>query len=232
MLDPIKVTILTPGIGDDGTLDDWGIPAAIVSRFLWRRGIVVEKTGTYSFLVLFSIAVTKGKSGSLVAELFTLKELYDTDARLKDVFPDLAETYERRFGIDSLRGLCAAMHGFYKQSQVIGIIQDVYGVLPAQDMTPAQAYRRVVKGAVESLALDQLDGRTNAVGIVPYPPGIPVIMPGERFDRTRTPRIFEYLEMLQDFDAKFPGFEHEIHGVETKPDPETGQARYVLDCLA
>ena len=63
----------------------------------------------------------------------------------------------------------------------------------------------------------------------PDPPGIPVIMPGERFDRSHTPRIFEYLEMLQDFDARFPGFEHEIHGVETKP--ETGQARYVLDCL-
>lgn len=227
MLDPIKVTILTPGIAADGMLQDWGIPAAIVTRFLWQRGIVVEKTGTYSFLVLFSIAVTKGKSGSLVAELFTLKELYDNDAPLNAVFPDLADAY----GEIGLRALCADMHGFYKQHAVIDIIHDVYADLPAQDMTPAQAYRRVVKGVVESVGVADLDGRTNAVGIVPYPPGIPVIMPGERFDRARTPRIFDYLEMLQDFDAEFPGFEHEIHGVETKPDPETGQPRYVLDCL-
>ena len=232
MLDPIKVTILTPGIGADGTLGNWGMPAAIVSRFLWRRGIVVEKTGTYSFLVLFSIAVTKGKSGSLVAELFTLKELYDAGAPVKDVFPDLADQYPDRYGAATLPDLCAEMHGFYKQRDVIDIIHDVYAVLPRQDMTPAQAYRRLVKGEVESLPLEQLDGRTNAVGIVPYPPGIPVIMPGERFDRSHTPRIFEYLEMLQDFDALFPGFEHEIHGVEMKPDPETGQGRYVLDCLA
>ncbi|WP_251004824.1 hypothetical protein, partial [Escherichia coli] len=44
-----------------GKLSEQGIPAAIVSRFLWERGLVVEKTGLYSFLVLFSMGITKGK---------------------------------------------------------------------------------------------------------------------------------------------------------------------------
>ena len=64
------------------------------------------------------------------------------------------------------------------------------------------------------------------------PPGIPVIMPGEMFDRARTPKLFEYLEMLEEFDAKFPGFEHEIHRITHVKDTDTGRKRYSLDVLA
>ena len=41
---PIKVTLLTPGMGRDGQLLEKGIPASLVSKFLDERGIVVEKT--------------------------------------------------------------------------------------------------------------------------------------------------------------------------------------------
>ncbi|WP_035601264.1 lysine decarboxylase, partial [Edwardsiella tarda] len=44
-LDPIKVTLLTPGMKADGTMDSWGIPASIVSKYLDEHGIIVEKTG-------------------------------------------------------------------------------------------------------------------------------------------------------------------------------------------
>lgn len=59
LLDPIKVTILTPGGNVDGSI--CGIPAAIVTKFLDKRGIQVEKTGDYSLLFLFSIGVTESK---------------------------------------------------------------------------------------------------------------------------------------------------------------------------
>lgn len=45
-LDPIKVTLLTPGMKKDGTMDDFGIPASIVAKYLDEHGIVVEKTGS------------------------------------------------------------------------------------------------------------------------------------------------------------------------------------------
>ena len=64
MLDPIKVTLLTPGIDSRGTMAPWGIPAELVSRFLETRGIVVEKTGDYTLLFLFSIGITRGKWGT------------------------------------------------------------------------------------------------------------------------------------------------------------------------
>ena len=45
-------------------------------------------------------------------------------------------------------------------------------------MPPAEAYERLVRGRVESVEIDNLMDRTLAVMLVPYPPGIPLIMPG------------------------------------------------------
>lgn len=41
-LDPVKVTILTPGMDEQGNMSEEGIPAALVAKFLDERGIVVE----------------------------------------------------------------------------------------------------------------------------------------------------------------------------------------------
>ncbi|XNM83768.1 hypothetical protein ACLK1V_22755 [Escherichia coli] len=41
-LDPIKVTLVTPGMEKDGTMSDFGIPASIVVKYLDEHGIVVE----------------------------------------------------------------------------------------------------------------------------------------------------------------------------------------------
>src|SRR5210317_1867024 len=45
MLDPIKATIITPGLNIHGEFDEHGIPAAIVSKYLAEHGIIIEKTG-------------------------------------------------------------------------------------------------------------------------------------------------------------------------------------------
>ena len=56
-------------------------------------------------------------------------------------------------------------------------------------------------------------GRTLATGVVPYPPGIPLLMPGENAGPADGP-VLGYLNALQEFDRRFPGFEHDNHGVE------------------
>ena len=76
--------------------------------------------------------------------------------------------------------------------------------LPEMAMRPADAYERLVHGRVESVEIDDLMGRTLAVMIVPYPPGIPLIMPGERITEA-TKSIHDYLLYARDFDQKFPG---------------------------
>ena len=56
MLDPIKATVITPGLDVDGDFADWGIPAGVLTKYLAEHGIVVEKTGLYSFFIMFPSA--------------------------------------------------------------------------------------------------------------------------------------------------------------------------------
>ena len=58
MLDPIKVSVVTPGVADKGGLDQWGIPATLVTAYLHRRGVDVDKTTDFTILFLFSIGIT------------------------------------------------------------------------------------------------------------------------------------------------------------------------------
>jgi arginine decarboxylase len=75
LVDPIKVTILTPGLSASGDMQELGVPAAVVTKFLSARRIEIEKTGLYSFLVLFSMGITKGKWSTLITELLNFKDL-------------------------------------------------------------------------------------------------------------------------------------------------------------
>ena len=63
MLDPIKVTVVAPGIAPDGSFEERGIPAAIIAAYLVRHGFEYEKTQDFTLLFLFSIGMSKGKSG-------------------------------------------------------------------------------------------------------------------------------------------------------------------------
>jgi len=91
-------------------------------------------------------------------------------------------------------------------------------------MTPAEAYSRLVHGEVEPIAVKSMAGRTVATGIVPYPPGIPMLMPGENAGPQSSPYL-KYLKALQEWDGKFPGFGHDIHGV------ENDKGTYFVYCL-
>jgi arginine/lysine/ornithine decarboxylase len=80
-------------------------------------------------------------------------------------------------------------------------------------LSPVGAYERLVNDSVESLPLQRMAGRTVATGVVPYPPGIPLLMPGENAGDARGPML-GYLMALEAFDAEMPGFAHDTHGVE------------------
>ncbi|NLB01717.1 MAG: lysine decarboxylase [Methanomicrobiales archaeon] len=229
MLDPIKVTILTPGIRPGGGMEELGIPAGIVTKYLRKSGIVVEKTGYYSFLVLFTLGITKGKSGTLLAELFRFKALYDENSPLEEVFPDLVRQYPARYSDRGLADLSREMHDHLKENGITDLVRQVYAALPEAAMTPAEAYRRLVRGAVTAVPVSELEGQTVAVMVVPYPPGIPVVMPGERCTPA-TRAIVDYLVSLQDFDTLFPGFESEVHGADVVVGD--GQRVYYVYCVA
>jgi len=228
LVDPIKVTILSPGLSANGTMQDHGIPAAVVVKFLSQRRIEIEKTGLYSFLVLFSMGITKGKWSTLITELINFKDLYDANAPLINVLPTLVEAHPDAYSKIGLKDLCEAIHRIYREDNVPKAQKDMYTVLPEMAMRPAETYDRLVRGQVESVEIDNLMGRTLAVMVVPYPPGIPVIMPGERITAA-TKSIQDYLLYAREFDSKFPGFETDIHGLRFEPGPNG--RRYLVDCV-
>ncbi|HDZ55161.1 MAG TPA: lysine decarboxylase [Pseudomonas xinjiangensis] len=227
LLDPIKVTLLTPGVEEHGRLAKSGIPAAIVTRFLAERGIVVEKTGLYSFLILFSLGITKGKWSTLVSELQEFKRLYDNNAPLEMTLPRVARS--GHYSDMGLQDLCQQLHRFYKEQRMVKVLRQIYTELPEIVLRPADAYQAMVKGEVEMLPVDELAGRISAVMLVPYPPGIPVIMPGERFPSDSS-AIIDYLRVASSQDQQFPGFESDIHGARPAQ-KDNGQMQFCVDCL-
>ncbi len=225
MLDPIKVTILTPGITAEGKLEEHGIPAMLVSRFLDEHGIVVEKTGAYSFLVLFSLGITRGKAGTLLSELFEFKRLYDQDAPLTQALPRLVSEQPDRYGQYTLRALADELQGALLESDLTKLTETMYADLPQPVLTPAAAYAHIVDNTIEMIPVPQLAGRVSTAMIVPYPPGIPVIMPGERFPAADS-ALLRYLTTSQTLDKRFPSFETEIHGIQVQDD-----RTYLIPCI-
>ncbi|WP_126282764.1 Orn/Lys/Arg decarboxylase N-terminal domain-containing protein [Burkholderia stagnalis] len=215
MLDPIKVSIVTPGVSPNGGLMPVGIPATIVSAYLDRHGIVVEKTTDFTILFLFSLGVTKGKWGTLVNTLLDFKRDYDANAPLEQVLPDLVAHHPDRYRKLGLRDLCDLMFNAMSDLKTTEMMSRGFSTLPKPDFSPAEAFERLVHNEIEMLELSEMEGRTVATGVVPYPPGIPLLMPGENAGPSDGP-LLGYLKALEQFDLRFPGFTHDTHGVEVE----------------
>nr|WP_298140366.1 Orn/Lys/Arg decarboxylase N-terminal domain-containing protein [uncultured Pseudomonas sp.] len=228
LLDPIKVTLVTPGLTADGKLAAAGIPAAVVGKFLWERGLVVEKTGLYSFLVLFSMGITKGKWSTLLTELLEFKRSYDANLTLTEALPTVAQAGGAQYQGMGLRDLCDALHRCYGDNATAKAMKRMYTTLPQIALKPADAYDQLVRGEVEAVPIERLEGRIAAVMLVPYPPGIPLIMPGERFTAA-TRSIIDYLAFARTFDRSFPGFDADVHGLQRREGPEGDT--YTVDCI-
>jgi arginine decarboxylase len=222
MLDPIKATIITPGLDVDGDFaDEFGIPAAIVTKYLAEHGVIVEKCGLYSFFIMFTIGITKGRWNTLVTALQQFKDDYDKNQPLWKVLPEFVQKNPRYERV-GLRDLCTQIHSVYKQNDVARLTTEMYlsDMVPA--MRPADAFAKMAHRDIERVPVDALEGRVTAVLLTPYPPGIPLLIPGERFNKT----ICSYLQFAREFNARFPGFETDVHGLVKGAD-----GTYYVDCV-
>lgn len=213
MLDPIKVSIVTPGIKTSGGLAKMGIPAAVLTAYLDQLGVVAEKTTDFTALFLFSLGITKGKWGTLVNALLRFKQDYDANTPLIHVLTVLAKHYPASYGEMGLQDLCTLLFNAMGKARTTEYLSHAFSILPEPDLSPVEAYEQLVKNNVETLPLDQAAGRTVATAVVPYPPGIPLLMPGENVGATDGP-VLNYLRSLETMDSFLPGFSHDTHGVE------------------
>jgi arginine/lysine/ornithine decarboxylase len=224
MLDPIKVSIVTPGVADQGGLEKSGIPANLVTAYLHYRGVEVEKTTDFTILVLFSIGVTKGKWGTLLNALLDFKRDYDCNAPLAEVLPHLVTNHSIVYGGLGLHDLADQMFAQLRESRQTHWLAEAFSTLPTPVMTPNAAFQHLVRDEIEHVPLDQLADRVLATSVVPYPPGIPMLMPGESTGANDGPYL-GYLRALAAWDKRFPGFGHDTHGVENR------DGVYYVQCL-
>ena len=224
MLDPIKVSVVTPGVAAKGGLDKRGIPATLITAYLHRQGVEVEKTTDFTILFLFSIGITKGKWGTLLNALLDFKRDYDRNAPLSEVLPSLATSYPDAYGGLGLHDLADQMFAQLKETRQTHWLAEAFSTLPTPAMTPHAAYQQLVRDQIEHVPLDDLADRVLATSLVPYPPGIPMLMPGEATGPVDGPYL-SYLRALWTWDQRFPGFGHDTHGVESR------DGIYYVQCL-
>ncbi len=225
MLDPIKATIITPGLDIKGDFSDqFGIPAAIVTKYLAEHGVIVEKTGLYSFFIMFTIGITKGRWNTMVAALQQFKDDYDKNQPLWKVLPEFVQK-QPRYEKVGLRDLCKQIHEVYKANDVARLTTEMYlsDMIPA--MKPTDAFAKMAHRKIDRVPIDDLEGRITAVLLTPYPPGIPLLIPGEQFNKI----IVNYLKFAREFNEKFPGFETDNHGLVKQV--VDGKAIYYVDCV-
>ncbi len=225
MLDPIKSTIVTPGLDLEGNFAESGIPASVVTKFLAEHGVIVEKTGLYSFFIMFTIGITKGRWNTLLTALQQFKDDYARNQPMWRIMPEFCQQhtgYERL----GLRDLCQHIHQLYARYDVARLTTEMYlsDLTPA--MKPSDAFAHIAHRKTERVEIDELEGRITTSLITPYPPGIPLLIPGEVFNK----KIVDYLKFSREFNTQCPGFETDIHGLVARVD-ETGKKRYYADCV-
>jgi len=215
MVDPNKLNLLTPGINrKTGDYLDFGVPATVVANYLREQRVVPEKCDLNSILFLMTPAEDESKLNTLIAKLVKFKNLWDSDAPLSEVLPTLLAAHGERYAGYTLRQVCKEMHDFYRQANVKNLQRLSFRAasFPELAMSPQDAYSALVGNKVDYVPLESITGRISATLALIYPPGIGIVVPGERWDERAQPMLDYFLAFQEAFN-RFPGFNYEVQGV-------------------
>ena len=225
MLDPTKVTILTPGVNAQGEVSDWGIPAAILTEFLDARRVEIARTGDYTVLVLFSVGTSKGKWGALLENLFEFKRLYDTEASLEEALPELVCKYPNRYRNVTLKELSDEMHAAMIELNLSGLVNDACDedfdpvLTPCADLSEAPPQR----DRKNPLHRDGTAASPPSCSS-PILPASPCACPASASAAAESP-VIKLILAIEEFGKRFPGFEREVHGIEVDAEGQLLDAR-------
>jgi arginine/lysine/ornithine decarboxylase len=215
MVDPNKLMLLTPGIDrKTGEYLDFGVPATVLANYLREQRIVPEKCDLNSILFLMTPAEDESKLNSLLAKLVKFKNLWDRDAPLGDLLPTIYSQNAARYAGYTIRQVCNEMHAFYKKADIKALQRACFRAdsFPEFAMSSKDAYEKLVANEVDYVPMTAVQGRIAATLALIYPPGIGVIVPGERWDARARPML-EYFNAFEESFNLFPGFSYEVQGV-------------------
>ncbi|WP_311408140.1 putative ornithine decarboxylase [Liquorilactobacillus uvarum] len=212
MLDPFKLTIVTPGIDlKSGKYTQEGIPGQVVAEFLTEKRIMCGKADLNSLLFLLTPGDTDTDLQALLDALLEFEKFYYADAPLKKVLPRLYQQYEKRYNGYTIKQLCQEMHLYYKERQTFKLQQALFEKknLQSYEFTPQEADLAFKRNQGELCDLNEIVGKIALEGALPYPPGIFIVAPGERWSEHDR----DYFKILLGASERFAGFVPEIQGV-------------------
>jgi arginine decarboxylase len=188
----------------------------VLTTFLDERRIFAARTGAYTALIQFSVGLDQGRWGAVLEALHEFKRFYDGGVTVGEALPRLSAAHPRYANL-ALRSLCDRMHAAISALDVLSLAIEAIRADARPVVTPAAAYQDLLRGRTDAVPLRDAPNRIAAVVVVPNPPGVPVAVPGERLG-PGTCAALRYLQALEAFDRTFPGFEHEVHGIEHDDD--------------
>ena len=197
----------------------------MVTKFLAEHGVIVEKTGLYSFFIMFTIGITKGRWNTLLSAMQQFKDDYDRNQPLWRILPEFCAIHPR-YETMGLRDLSQSILEMYAKGDIARLTTEMYLSELQPAMKPSDAFAYIAHRQTERVAIDELEGRITTSLLTPYPPGIPLLIPGEIFNK----KIVDYLKFTRQFNAAFPGFDTDVHGL-VEVDDATGTKRYFVDCV-
>lgn len=195
LTDPCKV-LLTTG----------PLPAPLLSHWLESRHVTVEKSDFHTLLFLIEPSDRQEKCERLLSLFEECETAYEANAPMSSFAPDVTCLPGEGLKDYSLRYM-----DFLKKEQASRLSQTLFAEdhLPKAALTGRSAHQAFLRGERERVPLCEAKGRVSLEMILPYPPGITVLEPGEVW----TNEVLSYFLFLQKYSSTFPDFSPEILGV-------------------
>ena len=224
IISPLKLTVVCSGINlATGKYEKTGIPGKVIGEYLTEKRVITCKSDLYSTLFLLTPGERDADLEALLTSFLEFEEYYLRDAPLEQVLPRLVKQNPDRYRNYTIRQLCQEMHEYYAKNEIYKLQQDLFLKKTFQDyeMTPAEADKLFMKNEGELVDLDEIEGRVALEGALPYPPGVFIVAPGEKWQKIDV----DYFKILMGAIDKFPGFDPEIQGVYLNKDTGVTKAQ-------
>lgn len=195
LTDPCKV-LLTTG----------PLPAPLLSHWLESRHVTAEKSDFHTLLFLIEPSDRQEKCERLLSLFEECETAYEANAPMSSFAPDVTCLPGEGLKDYSLRYM-----DFLEKEQASRLSQTLFSEdhFPKAALTGRNAHQAFLRGERERVPLCEAKGRVSLEMILPYPPGITVLEPGEVW----TDEVFSYFLFLQKYSSTFPDFSPEILGV-------------------